>query len=163
MTVGIHAGLGRHVYYLDLHQRKLAMQMNIIANPFGALAYSLPNVSVAMFLNRILNLTTGQKWFIYAVAISQNVFALASSILILKQCTPFAFLWDPTIKATCLPLASVLGYSYFIGGWWCILLKCCILRLLNANGYRSLFGIYRRFSRSDSDHRILEDANEAED
>lgn len=163
MTAGVHAGLGRHTYYLDSHQRSQAMKLNLIANPFGVLAYSLPNLSVAMFLNRILALDRGRKWFIYSVAISQNVFALASSILLFVQCVPLSFLWNHSIKATCLPIDGILAYSYFVGGQWCILLRRCISSSLDANIYRSLFGIYRCFSRGRSNCCVLEAAIEVED
>lgn len=116
ITASVHAGLGRHAYYLDPYHRKQAIKLNIIANPFGIMAYSLPNLSVAMFLNRILSLDRGRKWFIYAVAITQNIFAAVSSILVFEQCHPTAFLWDPSVEATCLPSEVLPVYSYFVGG-----------------------------------------------
>lgn len=108
--------MGRHAYDLTFAQRVQATKLNFIANPFGIMAYSLPNISVAIFIQRILHLPRLQKWVLYAVTISQNIIAGISCVLLFTQCSPTQFLWNPTIPAKCLSSTVLTGYSYFVGG-----------------------------------------------
>lgn len=93
----------------------LAVKINLIANPFGVMAYSLPNISVAIFLDRILAPNKHRRIALYTITIAQSVIAAISLILLFTQCTPTEFLWNPTIRATCLSPSVVTGYSYFVG------------------------------------------------
>lgn len=117
ITASVSAGMGRHGYYLSPHQRIQATKLNYISNPFGIMAYSLPNLSVAIFLNRILRLPRLQKWLLYSVPIAQCVIAGISCVLLFAQCTPSRFLWDPAIPARCLSATVLTGYSYFVGAY----------------------------------------------
>ena len=108
--------MGRHAYYLSTYQRIQATKLNYIANPFGIMAYSFPNLSVAIFINRILRLARLPKWLLYIVPIAQCVIAGISCILLFTQCMPSQFLWDPSIPAKCLSAKVLTGYSYFVGG-----------------------------------------------
>ncbi|KAL8731916.1 MAG: hypothetical protein Q9181_004127 [Wetmoreana brouardii] len=80
------------------------------------MAYSLPNISVAIVLNRIIAPTRYFRMTIYAVAIAQSIIAAISCILLFAQCTPSEYLWNPTIAAKCMPPSVITGYSYFVGG-----------------------------------------------
>lgn len=111
------AGMGRHAYYLDFEQRVRATKLNLIANPFGIMAYSLPNISVAIFIQRILHFKRLQKWLLYSVPVAQNIIAAVSCILLFAQCSPSTFLWDPTVKAKCLSSNVITHYSYFVGAY----------------------------------------------
>lgn len=108
--------MGRHPK--DLENAKLisTVRLNLIANPFGIMAYSLPNISVAILLNRIIAPTRSLRLAIFAVAIAQSIIAGISCILLFAQCTPSEYLWNPTIKATCMPASVITGYFYFVGG-----------------------------------------------
>ncbi|MCJ1303484.1 hypothetical protein MMC08_006294 [Hypocenomyce scalaris] len=117
VAVDVKAGMGRHAYYLNPEQRVRATKINFILNPFGIMAYSLPNISVAIFINRILSLRGWRKWGIYGIAIAQSFIAGISCILLFAQCSPAKFLWDPTIPAKCLPSTVITGYSYFVGSY----------------------------------------------
>jgi len=108
--------MGRHAYYLADEKRMQATKLNLIANPFGIMAYSLPNMSVAMFIHRILNLPRAQRWLLYSVPITQNIIAGISCIILFAQCSPTEFLWNPSIPAKCLSSTVITGYSYFVGG-----------------------------------------------
>jgi len=107
--------MGRHMYYLTPEQQMKTVKINLIANPFGIMAYSLPNISVAIFLNRILVPNMWRKWLLYGITITQSVIAGISCILLFAQCTPTEFLWNPTISARCMPSSVITGYSYFVG------------------------------------------------
>ncbi|KAL8749078.1 MAG: hypothetical protein Q9184_006945 [Pyrenodesmia sp. 2 TL-2023] len=81
------------------------------------MAYSLPNISVAIVLNRIIAPTRYLRMTIYAVAIAQSIIAAISCILLFAQCRPSEYLWNPTIAATCMPPSVITGYSYFVGAY----------------------------------------------
>lgn len=108
--------MGKHAAYLTSHELMQAVKINFIANPFGVMAYSLPNISVAIFLNRILAPNRARKITLYTITIAQSVIAAISLIILFAQCHPTEFLWNPTIRATCLPPSVLTGYSYFVGG-----------------------------------------------
>ena len=134
--------MGRHAYYLSSYQRIRATKLNLIANPFGIMAYSLPNVSVAIFINRILRLPRLQQWLLYSVPIAQCVIAGISCVLLFAQCVPAQFLWDPTVPAKCLSPTVITGYSYFVGGEHC---NVTIMNLCYWPTHNSVFCIHRYF------------------
>ena len=116
-TADVHAGMGRHAKFLTKDQARLATKLNLIANPFGVMAYSLPNIAVAIFLNRILNFNSWRKWSLFGITILQSVVAGISCILLLTQCVPTRSLWDSTVKpARCIPANAIINFSYFVGG-----------------------------------------------
>lgn len=85
------------------------------ANPFGIMAYSFPNISVAILLERLLAPNKLRTRFLYLLASTQVVIASISCILLFVQCIPSAHLWNPTIPAKCFPTGTVSRYSYFVG------------------------------------------------
>ena len=152
--------MGRHAYYLNPEQRVRATKINFILNPFGIMAYSLPNISVAIFINRILSLRGWRKWGIYGIAIAQSFIAGISCILLFAQCSPAKFLWDPTIPAKCLPSTVITGYSYFVGCKSSKLSNHYMPLLTRNNG--SLFCVYRYRPRSCASCDLLETADETQ-
>ena len=73
-SVMVHNEFGRHTVYLSPSQRQLTLKLQIIANTFIVLAASLPYVSVALLVNRILAPEPLQKWSVLSVAILQSLF-----------------------------------------------------------------------------------------
>ena len=116
ITASVGAGMGRHGYDLSSDQKTRATKLNYIATPFSIMAYTLPNLSVAIFLQRILRLPRLQKWLLYSVPIAQCMIAGVCCILLFAQCTPSRFLWNPATPAKCLPATVLTRYSYFAGG-----------------------------------------------
>ncbi len=114
-TADVEYGMGRHAAYLTPDELSKAVKINLIANPFGVMAYSLPNISVAIFLNRILAPNKTRKLILYTITIAQSVIAAISLILLFTQCNPTEYLWNPTIPATCWSPSVLIGYSYFVG------------------------------------------------
>lgn len=136
ITASVKKGMGRHAYYLSPEQRVQATKINFIANPFGIMAYSLPNISVAIFLNRILSPNRWRKSLLYGVTIAQSVIAGISCIILFVQCRPSKSLWDPAVPSTCLPSLVITGYSYFVGcklkGAYPVLLPLLLLTFIKA-------------------------------
>lgn len=114
-TADVKYGMGKHAAYLTPYELTQAVKINFIANPFGVMAYSLPNISVAIFLNRILAPNRARKITLYTITVAQSIIAAISLIILFAQCRPTEFLWDPTIQATCLSPSVITGYSYFVG------------------------------------------------
>ena len=114
-TADVKLGMGKPMADLDPQHQMDAVRMNIIGTPFGVVAYSLPNVSVAIFINRILMPKRWRKVLLYAITILQCVISGISCVLLFVQCSPVEALWNPTIPATCMSLDIMIGYSYFVG------------------------------------------------
>lgn len=108
--------MGKHAVNISPDLLNLTIKVNFIANPFGIMAFSLPNISVAILLVRLLAPHAFRAWALYALAISQVVIAGVSCVLLFAQCTPVEFLWNSAVKATCFKPGAMTGYSYFVGG-----------------------------------------------
>ena len=112
-SVMVHNGFGRHTVYLSLSQQQLTLKLQIIANPFIVLAASLPYVSVALLVNRILAPEPLQKWRILSVTILQSLIAFVQCVLFLTTGVPIDSTWNPNVKpTTCLPTNLVAHFSY---------------------------------------------------
>ncbi|KAL8745580.1 MAG: hypothetical protein Q9190_002292 [Brigantiaea leucoxantha] len=116
ITVAVHAGLGRHLIYIEPENLTRAIKLAIIANPFVIIASALPNVAVAIALNRILIPVYWQLTILYGIPILQCIIALISSILAFTYCNPPSSLWDPTQPAKCISTDAAVGVLYFNGG-----------------------------------------------
>ncbi|KAL9025195.1 MAG: hypothetical protein Q9196_005943 [Gyalolechia fulgens] len=116
-TEDVRLGMGRHAQHLDQTKLVSIVRLNLIANPFGIMAYSFPNISVAIVLNRIIAPSRPVWVTIYAVSIAQCIIAAVSCVLLFVQCTPSEHLWNPTVPATCMPPSVITGYSYFVGAY----------------------------------------------
>lgn len=109
--------MGRHASsYPNAEKLMSTVRLNLIANPFGIMAYSLPNISVAIQLNKIMAPNRYLRWSIFTIAIAQSIIAGISCIILFAQCTPSKHLWNPTVPARCMSPSVITGYSYFVGG-----------------------------------------------
>ena len=102
---------------LPPEQISTVIKVNLIGNPFGIMAYSFPNISVAILVNQLLPPNKLRAGLLYGLSISQCVIAGISCVLLFTQCLPAESLWDQTVPpTTCLPEGTVSRYSYFVGG-----------------------------------------------
>lgn len=117
-TVAVSYGMGRHIQSLSIEHAIQAVKINLIANPFGIMAHSLPNIAVAIFIDHVLYLSHRKRAALYTLVIFQNLIAVVSCVLIFTQCNPPASLWNPTDKpVSCLSRDLVIHYSTFIGSY----------------------------------------------
>lgn len=107
--------MGKHARDIPASQLSDTIKFNYIANPLGIMAYSLPNISIAILLERLLAPNKLRAVFLYSVAVSQCIIAAISCILLFTQCTPTEYLWNPTMPATCISAGTLSKYSYFVG------------------------------------------------
>lgn len=70
--------MGKHAGALPAKQLSKAVKVNLIANPFGIMAYSFPNVSIAILLNRLLAPNRIRTWALYSLASLQCIIAAVS-------------------------------------------------------------------------------------
>lgn len=107
--------MGKHAVDIPKEFLSRTIMFNYIANPPGIMAYSLPNISVTILLERLLSPNRARTIFLYVLSTSQCVIAAISCILLFVQCTPTEYLWNPTMPATCLSVGTLSRYSYFVG------------------------------------------------
>ncbi|KAK2773136.1 hypothetical protein FQN53_004282 [Emmonsiellopsis sp. PD_33] len=65
VTICVHFGTGRHVYYLDEYQKVQANKYNWISQGFHVMSTNWGKVSVALFLLRIINKGKRKKYIFY--------------------------------------------------------------------------------------------------
>ncbi|GAM84863.1 hypothetical protein ANO11243_028650 [Dothideomycetidae sp. 11243] len=117
-TYDVHLGMGKHEADIDPTMLSKAVKINYIGNPFGIMAYSFPNISVAILVNRLLAPDRLRSAALYGLAISQCVIAAVACVLLFAQATPTAYLWNPTIHGKLnYPSRVLTGYSYFVGSY----------------------------------------------
>ena len=117
ITFSVHAGLGRHVFYLKKEDRIRAIKLVNIANPFLVIASSLPNVSVAISLNKIL--VPPYKWqqgFLFGIPILQCIICMISSIVAFTECSPPQSLWDNEVRGDCISTDAIVAILYLNSG-----------------------------------------------
>lgn len=108
--------MGKHIADISPEQIVQAVRFNYIGNPFGIMAYSFPNISVALLINKLLAPNRTRAYALYALSISQCCIAGVSCILLFAQATPTEYLWNPTIGGKLNYSSSALtSYSYFVG------------------------------------------------
>ncbi|KAL8661876.1 MAG: hypothetical protein Q9168_008339, partial [Polycauliona sp. 1 TL-2023] len=115
ITVSVHRGLGRYVYYLDAESGIQASKLAVLSNPLIFLASAWPNISVAISIDRILVPTRGQQGVLYGIPILQCIFALICSIITYTSSAPLEGLWNPFIQAKRVPPSIVQGILYCNG------------------------------------------------
>ncbi|KAI1398504.1 hypothetical protein F4819DRAFT_468438 [Hypoxylon fuscum] len=114
-TYDVHLGMGRHASDLPVEQLSYAVMINFIGNPFGIMAYSFPNISVAILLERLMAPNRWRAIGLYTLTGFQCIIAGISCVLLFVQCKPSEYLWNPVIPAHCFPPGTMSRYSYFVG------------------------------------------------
>lgn len=140
-SAGVHAGLGRHDYSLSAEQVIEATKLNKLTVPFYVLAFSLPNLSVAIFLSSILDPPRWQKWLLFGVTGLQSLAAGVECIITYAECSSVDALWDLHLTGNCLPLSINEHYSYFLGGKFSLLTRP-ISDLMIIAAYTSFTGVF---------------------
>ncbi|KAK3319550.1 hypothetical protein B0T19DRAFT_445355 [Cercophora scortea] len=114
-TYDVRLGMGRHSADLAANELRKAMKFNLVACPFGVMAYSFPNAAIALQMDRVLAPNYLRSISLRLLATTQCLVAAVSCILLFTQCLPTEHLWNPTTPATCLPAGVLADYCYFVG------------------------------------------------
>ncbi|MCJ1306214.1 hypothetical protein MMC08_009032 [Hypocenomyce scalaris] len=115
LTAAVAAGNGRHPYYLTEAQLSKSIKLNTIAIVPGLMAFSVPKVSVACLLMRLLNPGKYQRWFLYTISIGIIPISMIDAIMLFVQCSPVRGLWDSNITPTCWSPFVLVDFAIFTG------------------------------------------------
>lgn len=107
-------GVGRHMYYLPIEHIVNAGLYFVMVEITYIVAIVIVKCSVCLFLLRIMARGTSKRlrWFLYGLMAVMAVLSIATTIVILLQCTPPARQWDPRVKGTCLSYPKRVGIGY---------------------------------------------------
>ncbi|RDW56607.1 hypothetical protein BP5796_13072 [Coleophoma crateriformis] len=95
LTVQRHYGLGRHFFFLDPHQRIMALKYNFIGQPFGIMGPSFGRMACVMLMLQLFGTTKWRRrglWFLFWESLVVNTITI---VLIYVQCEHVQSLWDP--------------------------------------------------------------------
>ncbi|ROW04361.1 hypothetical protein VSDG_00915 [Cytospora chrysosperma] len=92
----------------------LATKIQMIGYPFNILAFTLPNVAIAILVNRLLDPRLWRTRLLYSMAALQVVLALIPCIIVYVQCTPIEKLWNPSLPGHCWDPSILNDITYFM-------------------------------------------------
>jgi hypothetical protein len=112
LTVQHHYGLGRHFFYLDPHQRVMALKYSFIVQPMGRflfphlsqftdliysgiMAPALGRMACALLMLQLFGITKVRRMSLWITFWGSLVANLLVCILIFAQCDHVESLWDP--------------------------------------------------------------------
>ncbi|PGH18283.1 hypothetical protein AJ79_00622 [Helicocarpus griseus UAMH5409] len=83
----------------------------------GYRAFSFPNISIAILIDKLLSLPRKRKIALYSMVTVQVVLAMISIFIVFFQCKPRAALWNPGLGGKCWPPSVINDYSYFLSAY----------------------------------------------
>jgi len=113
-TPEVYYGTGTHVYYLNAHQRIMAIKLNWTTQAFHIMSTCFGKISIVLFILRIIG--KGMKvqvWCLCLLVSSLFVISLICVAFIFAQCQPAEALWDMAVKGKCWDPKIQQGYGYF--------------------------------------------------
>ncbi|KAI1408530.1 hypothetical protein F5Y13DRAFT_194198 [Hypoxylon sp. FL1857] len=116
-SVSIAHGMGRHVYYLSDDDTVNALYYGAIHIAPGILAYSLPKLSVVIFLVRLMGNVRRGVWFLYSVIVILFITSILAIVTFLVHCIPVDHHWHPFSPADCIPDHILDTIAYVCGSW----------------------------------------------
>ncbi|OJD26601.1 hypothetical protein ACJ73_02010 [Blastomyces percursus] len=120
VTICIHYGTGRHVYYLNEHQKVQANKFNWISQGFHVMSTNWGKVSIGFFLLRIVDRAKRQKYVFFGGMVLLTIVNSVCVYTIYGQCTPTTALWNgtgPGKKGSCWHPNLQRDYAFFQGSF----------------------------------------------
>ncbi|KAF2148577.1 hypothetical protein K461DRAFT_324883 [Myriangium duriaei CBS 260.36] len=114
--IGVHYGVGRHLFSLSDADREQTLKWIVITEPFAVLSSMFGRIGFAIYLLNLIGPTDHiQRGLLRAVMVLQVVFNVLVVIQLLGQCGKnISAMWDPAVEAiaTCQsPLVETnIGY-----------------------------------------------------
>lgn len=118
VTICIHYGTGRHVYYLNDYQKVQANKFNWISQGFHVMSTNWGKVSVGLFLLRIVDRAKRKRYIFFGSMALLTVVNSVCVYTIYGQCTPTTALWNgtgPGKKGSCWHPNIQRDYAFFQG------------------------------------------------
>ncbi|KAM5353596.1 hypothetical protein ACJ41O_000246 [Fusarium nematophilum] len=119
VQASVNLGLGRHTAAVAAEpggtlRMVETKKIQIVAYPFNIMAYSLPNVTILILIERLAGRTeTVSRRFLRGVVAIQLILAAVSVVIIFVQCQPTKYLWDQSIDGSCWS-PDVFNYSSYV-------------------------------------------------
>ncbi|OJD19334.1 hypothetical protein AJ78_00693 [Emergomyces pasteurianus Ep9510] len=120
VTICIHYGTGRHVYYLNDYQKVQANKFNWISQGFHVMSTNWGKVSIAFFLLRIVDRAKRKRYIFFGGMVLLTVVNSVCVYTIYGQCTPTTALWNgtgPNKKGSCWHPNIQRDYAFFQGSF----------------------------------------------
>ncbi|PGH36615.1 hypothetical protein GX50_00474 [[Emmonsia] crescens] len=120
VTICIHYGTGRHVYYLNDYQKVQANKFNWISQGFHVMSTNWGKVSVGLFLLRIVDRAKRKRYIFFGSMALLTVVNSVCVYTIYGQCTPTTALWNgtgPGKKGSCWHPNIQRDYAFFQGSF----------------------------------------------
>ncbi|KXJ93467.1 hypothetical protein Micbo1qcDRAFT_223092 [Microdochium bolleyi] len=115
-------GLGRHTAAVlaDHGPERLSLtaKMQILGYPFNIAAFSLPNISIAILVNKLLDPNPWRKHSLIGMTVLQVFLAAVMATMAFVQCSPVEKLWNRTMaEGSCWHPSVLNNYSYFVSAY----------------------------------------------
>ncbi|KLJ09896.1 hypothetical protein EMPG_14692 [Blastomyces silverae] len=120
VTICIHYGTGRHVYYLNDHQKVQANKFNWISQGFHVMSTNWGKVSIGFFLLRIVDRAKRQRYVFFGGMVLLTIVNSVCVYTIYGQCTPTTALWNgtgPGKEGSCWHPNIQRDYAFFQGSF----------------------------------------------
>lgn len=73
-------------------------------------------MAAVALLTRLMNPNKYHKWFLWSIAILNQLVLFATIGTLLGQCTPTESIWNFDIKGDCVDPDIIVNFSLFAGG-----------------------------------------------
>ena len=115
ITVQVAYGVGRHSIFLDPHQMQMSVKYIYLTQIPSTFSSCFGKIAVALLLKRIIAPNRAMALFLWFVIISLLIVNVFVNIFILTYCKPLAFLWDRSLRGSCLPNSVLRDTGYLQG------------------------------------------------
>ncbi|KAB8230990.1 hypothetical protein ETB97_007344 [Aspergillus alliaceus] len=113
-TVAGQHGLGKPVHIVGIDDAAQAMYMDLVGQTFAVLGLALANISLGIFLLRIV-IKSWHQITIWIAMVSVSVVSILASIVFWIQRSPLKSIYDPNVAGrTIVPVAP---FSILLGVW----------------------------------------------
>ncbi|EER25284.1 hypothetical protein D8B26_007908 [Coccidioides posadasii str. Silveira] len=113
--VNVVVGYGRQQKTLAIENIETAIMLNTVSFIFGILSFTIPKLAVAAMLNRILNPTRFQRYFLWILTGLGTVISIVCILVLFTMCSPPQGLWRVRMKAKCRDTWILINYAIFTG------------------------------------------------
>jgi hypothetical protein len=98
----VHAGYGRHIYYLTKEQLMQASKISYIINPIAFLGTVFGRVSFAVSLIMLMGIEKWRRWLLYFIIVTQFASTLVVIGLLMFGCHLISKYWNRSIPGSCI-------------------------------------------------------------
>ena len=117
ITLQVHAGYGRHVYYLSKIQLVETAKWTVSTQIPVVIGICFLKISVCFFVLRMISDTIEAiRRVIVGFMTILSVLTVVNMLLLCLQCMPIQGFWDPRIKAHCMKPSDVEKISKAFSG-----------------------------------------------